>query len=94
VPSANADAPTSLSTLPLLGLHAIGESTDEALPPTGATGSRVNALTSADPFPMPAAKLGGKREAPPQNATPPSELTRRPCPLVEIRSAYARDANA
>jgi hypothetical protein len=30
VPTANADAPTSLSNLLLLGLHGIGESTDEA----------------------------------------------------------------
>ena len=29
MPSANADAPTSLSSLLLLGLHRIGESTDE-----------------------------------------------------------------
>ena len=29
LPSANADAPTSLSSVLLLGLHRIGESTDE-----------------------------------------------------------------
>ena len=31
LPSANADAPTSLSSVLLLGLHRIGESTDVAL---------------------------------------------------------------
>jgi hypothetical protein len=67
VPSANADAPTSLSSLVLLGLHRIGGSTDVPL-----LRVRVVACSAKSLLTMPLAKRTGwsKRET---ARFPPSE---------------------
>jgi hypothetical protein len=51
LPSANADAPTSLSSLLLLGLHGIGGSTDEST--TGGGGRREGEQRRVTPRPSP-----------------------------------------